>query len=59
MSCLPVLLPLSSAEAFLMRLIEKESKRNMSKTYTKHIKYLRINEKSKKNLKREQELNSI
>ncbi len=45
-------LPLTSATIFLRRLLEKESKKDFSKAYAMHMKYIQINEDDDENPKR-------
>ncbi len=59
MLCLP--LPLASATVFLRflrRLLEKGSKKDFSKAYAMHMKYIRVNEDNDENLKRRGEFGS-
>jgi len=50
MLCLPLLL--TPATVFLRRLLEREPKKDFSKAYAMHMKYIRIDEDDDENLKR-------
>ncbi len=52
-------LPLTSATIFLRRLLEKELKKDFSKAYAMHMKYIQINEDDDENPKRRWEFDSI